>query len=92
MSAANNLNRILGAAASTELYIICTEIALTFLVILFLSRAKQPWLRLLSIPIGIFVGCVAALLAGNLEWNAGDTSEIWFVPQFFFDFRLTLTF
>ncbi len=83
MSAANNLNRILGAAASTELYIICTEIALTFLVILFLSRAKQPWLRLLSIPIGIFVGCVAALLAGNLEWNAGDTSEIWFVPQFF---------
>ena len=83
ISAATNLNRILGAAASTELYIICTEIALTFLVILFLSRAKQPWLRLLSIPIGIFVGCVAALLAGNLEWNAGDTSEIWFVPQFF---------
>ena len=29
------------------------------------------------------MGCVAALLADNLELNAGDTSEIWFVPQFF---------
>ena len=82
-SAATNLNRIIGAAASSEIYIICIEIALTFFVILFLSRAKQPWLRLLSIPIGIVAGCVTALLAGNLEWNPGGTLDIWFVPQFF---------
>ena len=91
MSAATNLNRILGATASSEFYLVCTEIGLTFLAILLLSRAKQPWLRLLSIPIGIAAGCAVAFLAGNLQWNPGDSLEIFFVPEFF-RFALTVDF
>ena len=91
MSAATNLNRILGATASSEFYLVCTEIGLTFLAILFLSRAKQPWLRLLSIPIGIAAGCAVAFLAGNLQWNPGDNLEIFFVPELF-RFALTIDF
>ncbi len=91
MSAATNLNRILGATASSEFYLVSTEIGLTFLAILFLSRAKQPWLRLLSIPIGIAAGCAVALLAGNLQWNPGDNLEIFFVPELF-RFALTIDF
>lgn len=65
---------------------------LTLATIVLFSRARNRWLRLAAVILGIGIGCLAAWLSGNLHLQPLNTAWI-AVPQpfrFGFDFDYTL--
>lgn len=65
---------------------------LTLLTIVFFSRARNRWLRLGAVILGVSFGCLLAALSGKLHWHPFSHSWI-ALPQplrFGFDFDYTL--
>ena len=89
ISALNNISNNLEKADSASQGIIVLEALITVAVIALLSISKQPWLRLISIPAGLLIGTLVALLYDDLWQPVAASGEAVFliVP-----FRFSLSF
>jgi uracil-xanthine permease len=66
IAALGNISNSFDKVDSTFRGIIVLEALITVAIIALLSTSKQPWLRLISMPAGLLIGTVVALLYNDL--------------------------